>query len=184
MKRSTATIDRLIALLVGGCALIGGLLVLGWWAEIGFVRTIFAHADQSWYRLAPIQSWWPWLLGVVAVSAVVLGMWLLLGNIRSVRTPSLELPGSGPGGVLAINPAQIANVAAAALSDHDGISASASATREDGVPMLNITLTARPDISLDQLRRLAYATATDITGATEGTRLATRFYVRYQSVER
>lgn len=183
MNRGVAGLDRLISAIIGLVLLAGGLLVIGWWADIAVVRTLFTHADPGWYARAPEQGWWSWALFVATVAGLVLGAWLLLANLRPNRAGDVELPVDGAVGTATVGATTLANAVATSLAEHPEIASTrGNATLENGVRTLRITLSAKPDVSLEHLRRLAEPTLADIERAVEGAPVAVRFYVEFLPV--
>ena len=179
MKRSVAVLDRLVSAIIGLALLVGGLLVIGWWADIAVVRHLFAYADPSWYARAPEQGWWSWALFLATVVGLLLGSWLLLTNLRPNRAGELELPVDAEAlGTATVSTATLANAVATKLAAHPEIASTrGDATVERGVRTLRITLRAEPDVPLEHLRRVAEAALADIGRAVEDAQLAVQFYV-------
>ncbi|KAA0018944.1 hypothetical protein [Antrihabitans cavernicola] len=182
MKRSTASIDRLITALLAATLLIGGLLALAWRADIHFADRVFAHAEPRWYGDAPKETWWDWALLGASILLLLLGLWLLLANLRPNRVGAVSLHGSDSLGTLAVSPAQIGRAVATTLERKPEVhSVTSKAVVDRGQRTLRMTLTAEPTVPLDKLRRLAAESRNDIDRALEGSDVATQFYVRYLS---
>ncbi|HEY5855553.1 MAG TPA: hypothetical protein VIW24_16270 [Aldersonia sp.] len=186
MSRLVAGFDRLVVALAGLALLLGGLAIVGWCMQIGLARTVVAHTEPRWYATAPQQDWWQWALAGATVIAAVIGVLLLLANLRPNRPGTIELETRDlpEVGTATVNAAQVAAAAAAALTDHPGVlAASGTAVVDRGRRTARITLTAAPDISLDHLRRLAAETEADIAKALDGAELDTQFFVHLAPVE-
>lgn len=182
MKRSTASIDRLIALLLSASLILGGLLVIAYRAHWHFAERVFAHAEPRWYRDAPKETWWDWSLLGASILLALLGLWLLLANLRRNRVGAVALHGSDALGTLAVDPASVGNAVATTLERRPEVaSASTKSVVDRGQRTLRVTMEAEPDVPLERLRTIAADSRDDIHRALEGSDVATQFYVRYLS---
>lgn len=180
MKRSTATVDRLVTLLLSAALLIAGLLAIGWWANVHFAERVFAHTEPRWYNDAPKETWWDWALLGASILLLLLGLWLLIANLRPNRVGSVHLHGSDSLGTLDVSPSQVGNAVASSLEDRPEVhSASSTAVVDRGQRTLRVTMTAEPTVPLNRLRTLAAESRDDIDRALEGSNIATQFFVRY-----
>lgn len=181
MKRSTASIDRLIALLISAVLIVGGLLAILWKSNVHWARTVFAHAEPRWYNDAPQQAWWDWALLGATILTALLGLWLLLANLRPNRVGNVNLAGSDALGSLSASPQQIGNAVASNLERRQDVrKATAKTTVDRGQRTLRITMVADPETPLNQLRGAAAQSAQQIDDALEGSDVATQFFVEYE----
>lgn len=185
MKRRTAGIDRAVTLVLAILLIVGGTAVVGWRLDIDLARNAFAHADRQWYAGAPAEPWWDWMLASVAIGTLALGLSLLLANLRPHRAGAVPLAGTSTVGTLTVSTGKIASAAKMILAQHHDVqSATAQAVVDRGQPTLQLTLVAEPDVSIEQLRRIAAETVADFDTAIEGAELALQFYVRYLPARR
>jgi hypothetical protein len=183
MKRGLAGLDRFVSAIVGLALVVGGLLVIGWWAEVDTVRELFGYADQGWYKAAPQQNWWSWALAAATIGGLVLGGWLLLENVRPNRAGELELETGVALGTATLETGPLAEATAAILRRAPEVEeATGTAVDDRGGRTVRITITAKPDVPLEHLRRLADAAHADIVRAIECDALTTQFFVRYLPV--
>ncbi|WP_068275621.1 hypothetical protein [Aldersonia kunmingensis] len=183
MKPALAGFDRAVSAILGIALIAGGLLVIGWWAEIDPVRDLFGYADQEWYTAAPEQNWWPWALAAATLTGLALGGWLLLENVRPNRAGELELETGVEVGTATIETGPLAEATAAILSRSPEVEEATGIAIDDrGGRTVRITMTAKPDVPLEHLRRLAEEARADITRAIESDELTTQFFVRYLPV--
>ncbi|MFH5211792.1 hypothetical protein ACHIPZ_26850 [Antrihabitans sp. NCIMB 15449] len=180
MNRLIVGIDRAVLLVVALALLVLGALLLLWRGGVEIARDVFAHADRRWYQLAPQQVWWDWVIAGVAVGALILGVWLLLANLRRHRLGSVEVDGTDELGTLTVNTGQVGNAVATMIAQHPAIqSASARAIVDRGRRTLRITVVAEPDVSLDHIRRIAANSLRDVDIALAGANVVTQLFVRY-----
>jgi hypothetical protein len=183
MKPVLAGFDRAVSAILGIALIAGGLLVIGWWAEIDPVRDLFAHADQDWYAAAPEQNWWQWALAATTLAGLTLGGWLLVENVRPNRAGELELETGVEVGTATLQARPLAEATAATLRHAPEVEeATGIAVDDHGGPTVRVTITAKPDVPLEHIRRLAKEARADIATAIESDALATQFIVRYLPV--
>jgi hypothetical protein len=183
VKRGLAGLDRFVSAIAGLALVAGGLLVLGWWAEVDIVRELFGYADRDWYITAPQQDWWGWALAAAMVGGLALGGWLLLENVRPNRAGEFDLAAGVPVGTATVETGQLAEATAAILRRAPEVEeATGSAVDDRGGRTVRITITAKPDVPLEHLRQLAESARADIVRAIESEALATQFFVRYLPV--
>lgn len=183
MKSGLVGLDRVLSAVLGIALIAGGLLVVAWCAEVDIVRDLFGHADQQWYTDAPKQNWWPWALAAAAAGGMVLGGWLLLANVRPNRSGALELPTGAAVGTATVEAGKLAEATATLLRRAPEVEdAHGVAVDVRGGRTIRLTFTAKPDVPLEHLRRLAEKARTDIGRAIESDELATQFFVRYLPV--
>jgi hypothetical protein len=184
MKRTVAGLDRFVSAILGLALVVGGLLVIGWCAEITFVRDLFERADEEWYSSAPEQDWWGWALAAAMVGGIALGGWLLVANVRPNRAGDLELTTGVAIGTATVDTGQLAGAIAATLRRApEVVEANGTAVDDRGGRTVRITVTAKPDVPLEHLRRLAEDARADIARAIETDELATQFFVHYLPVD-
>lgn len=179
MRRSTSSVDRLVTAAIAIALLVAGIFTILWRLDVAIADKAIAHASPRWYALAPQQSWWDWTLGGIAIAAFVLGLWLLIANLRRSRLGAVELDGTGANGTLTCNVGQVGNAVAAMLERHPVVhSASARSELDRGRRTVRITIVTGPEASIPLVRRLAAETAADIGTALTGADVTTQVFVR------
>ena len=124
MSKSLATLDRFVVALV---ALAVGFF--GVWAIVYYLEantefpSYWAHwlsdnVNQRIWRESIDQAWFPWMLVVVAVIAMILGLWLLIANLRPHRITRVKSIGASTNeGDIKFNVADIASAVADELTE-------------------------------------------------------------------
>lgn len=183
MKRRTATVDRLLTLLLGTGLVCAGAGLIAWRRRVGFVRRWLARSDRDFYLQAPHQGWWDFALAGVAVLALLAGVWLLAANLRPNRYSTIALGNSTGHETTVVAAAQVASAVAATLARDPAITdASGIAVIDRGRPTLRFTVTADAAIPITQVRSLISVANDDIEFALGGTRIATQVFLRYLPV--
>lgn len=146
-------VDRLVT---AGVAL--ALLVAGGWL-IGY-RVNLRAARESAERVQPVVlthtaewPWWPAAVGGAGVTAVLLGLWLLLLHLR---------PAGVGGDAGTANLDRIADAVAGDVGRHPAVQGAKARTRiERGRPVMRVTVEVAPDTPTAEVRRLARRCAAD-----------------------
>lgn len=176
MTRSAVRLDRTLTLVVGLLLLGGGVALAFWWAGVlaPDTDTLAVGGADSWAS----AGWWVWALALVGVLLVVAGLSWLASHLRRVGIRSVSLPGSGEDGRLRLRLAALADaVAAAAESRLATESASGSVGSGPDAGVVEVTVTARHDASLTELRRDLAAVDAEVATATGGA-VPVRYLVR------
>ncbi|MGB3675784.1 MAG: hypothetical protein WA988_15220 [Candidatus Nanopelagicales bacterium] len=180
MRRSTSNVDRLVTAAIAIVLLGAGIFTIAWRLDVALANKAIAHASPRWYALAPQQNWWDWTIGAIAIGAFVLGMWLLLANLRRNRLNAVELDGTGANGTLTVNVGQVGKAIAVMLERHPTVQSALSKTVVDGgQSILQITVVTEPPVSLAHLRRFVVETETDLHTALGDIDVALQFFVHY-----
>jgi hypothetical protein len=182
MRRATITVDRLVTAAIAITLLAGGIFTILWRLDVAIADKAIAHASPRWYALAPQQSWWDWTIGGIAIAAFVLGLWLVLANLRRNRLNAVELDSTGNIGTLTVNVDEVGKAAAKMLEHHDAVhSASSTTVLERGQPIVRITVVSDAALSLAQVRRFAVDTEADLRTALSDIDVILQMFVRYLS---
>lgn len=188
MRRSTATVGRVLTALLGLVLLLGGGSAVLWRMHVRLARTLYAHADRQWYLTAGQQHWWSWTMAAIAVAATIGGVGLLAANLRPNRLGPIELAhdsiATQPHGASTLGSGALATAVATTIAENPVVQdASGRAVLDRGLPTLRIAITAKPDVSLEHLRRIAGEAVADIAAATDDAAIATQFFVHYLPVD-
>lgn len=147
MRRTLQVVDRLVVGVVGLVLVAGGVLALLWWQRVPLIVDAVSEIDNSRIYSAPEQSWWAWSLLIATVALAVIGLWLLLGNVRPNRLRTV-LVGTEPGvvgGIRGVSVPDVGKAAAKSLERHRQIRSTQTRAYTDGVtPILEVTVTAEP----------------------------------------
>lgn len=173
-RRRTVGYDRVATLLLGlGLLAVAATAAARWWRETG--RDPWPGVPDR-VDLAAVQqlldrSWWPWAALGAGILLVLLGFGALLLHLPRTGPPTLRLPGSGPHGRLEVDAGQLADGAAALLTDVPGVRRSAGRITRDRaglVTRLRVTLDPRTDLdALAEASDRAAAALQELTGRSD-----------------
>lgn len=167
MTRATVRLDRLVTVLVGLLLTAGGVALVLWWAGLlapDSDRLVVSGAS-SWAD----QGWWPMATGVAGLVLAVLALAWLAAHLRRVGIRAISLPGSGDEGRLRLRLDALADAVAESAESRlatEGASGSVGSGVDSG--LVEVTVTARHDASLDELRRDLAAVDDEVAAAAGG----------------
>jgi hypothetical protein len=146
MRRRLNTIDRLVVGLTGLLLVAAGVIALLRWIGVEAVVDAVADVDNDQIYSAPDQPWWDWALLVATVVLGVVGLWLLLANIRPNRLRTVTVRPTEPFvGEVDISVPDVGRAAAKSLERHRHVESTSIKSYVDGVtPVLELTVTAAP----------------------------------------
>lgn len=163
MRRTLNSMNRLVVGAVGLSSAAAGVLTLLWWQGVNTVVDAAADIDNTAIRSAADQSWWPWVLLGATVLLGLIGLWLLLGNLRPNRLKTVRVGGSSGelGGLREVSVPDVGKAAAKSLERHRHIRSTNTRTYTDGkTPILELTVTADPAVDgrdlIDVLRAVRH----------------------------
>ncbi|MFF0815760.1 hypothetical protein ACFYVR_11500 [Rhodococcus sp. NPDC003318] len=178
MRRRTSVVDRLVVLTAGCVLLAGAALALTWALGVTAARNVVHRLDRAAITAVPDQRWWPTVLAVTAVVALLAGSALLLINLRRGRTSTMPVfpgPPENTGADLSVDLGPLAHGLAAELSALDGVRTVRSTALDDrGLATLRVTVVADPSIDVADFTRNAEALARSMAAALPGAPVATQ----------
>ena len=93
MSKTLAGVDRLILALLGIV-----LIALGVWPilihfNVEFATYLAKWVDHDTWAGLPHQSWWVYALGAATIVLALLGLWLIISNLRHhlIHRPTVEV---------------------------------------------------------------------------------------------
>jgi hypothetical protein len=146
VSRLTVAVDRLCALLLGMVLVVGGAAVAIWGTDR--VQPLNSTLGLSKLQQATTESWWPWVVGLGGVAAVLVGLRWLVAHVPTRRSGPLRLPGTSRAGRLTADGGSAADAAAEAFASTPGV-ASARGTLIDDRGQLVARLVATIDSDAD-----------------------------------
>ncbi|MFD4182595.1 hypothetical protein [Rhodococcus sp. NPDC058514] len=175
MRRRTSVIDRVIALGAGLALLAAGSLALTWNMELDVAREFWRRFDRAQYAAIPAREWWPTLLGVTCVVSLVVGVTLLVINLRRGRTSTVQIGAALGDADLSVDLGPMAVGLASELSTLQGVRSVRSAAVDDrGLQTLRVTVIADPAVDLGEFTRDAEALARSMAAALPDAPVATQ----------
>ena len=153
MTRTLAFVDRLIIFLLGLLLIVGGLIPAALYWDIPYVSDFVEQFNRSMVADVPGMNWYTAALIITLALSTILGMWMILANIRNRgfnnRTIATALPGMGD---TRINVARIAQAACNHAESTELVNkASQSVAYVGDRPTATFTITANPEFSFDSI---------------------------------
>lgn len=181
MRRRTSVLDRIVAFGAGLALLAGGVVTLLWGLRVEWARALVRRFDRAELTAVPDQSWWPTALGVTAVVAFVVGVALLLVNVRRGRPETMPVFPTDDAATdvgdasLSVDLGPLASGLAGELSSLEGVrTVRQAAVDERGLATLRVTVVAEPTIDVADFTRSAEALARSMAAALPGAPVATQ----------
>lgn len=178
MKRSTVAFDRIFTFLIGLL-----LLAVAVWALLDYfnvkeAETVTERAQISdWGTLAQ-QSWYNYLLAGVAVLGVIIGLWILLANLRRNRIGRVEARAYDRSTTyIGLN--QLVDATAEALEQVPGVEQAHGYAIEDrGRQVLKITAVVEPTADELLINQAIEQAERDLRAAVPDVEFDSEFYLR------
>lgn len=185
MSKAIITVDRLLVLLA---AL--GLIFLGVWSILFYIDNPYAR-ELAEYRNSRIwlsaskQPWFDWALGAIAVVAFIIGIWLIVANLRRrrIRTVASETASTDQGQI-SFNVSHIASAVASNLESCPKVTKVNSLTAFDrGRKSMEFTIHAAADVNVTSLRSQCAQAERDIRAAVGDADIDTSYRIELDAVD-
>lgn len=186
MNRGLATVDRIIVFLVGLIALAGGL----WFAALRFdcppAKDLARRVDTQRIAEVPQQGWYLYLLIGILVVSVILGLWIIIANIRPHGFNRVRSSASAPEGTIGLTMAKIADGVGESIEHQvprvESVRQKVSVDRNR--PTVRWTINAHPGIRLEQLRAVLEQSERDFREAIRDVDVDTTYRLHVQPADR
>lgn len=184
MSKLTAFIDRFIFFLLAI-----GLIVFGLWPvlvyfDVQFAKDLALWRDpQAWQQL-PEQDWYEYLLWGVLVGSVIIGLWLIIINLRRRTFSRVDSSASDSAGNITMHIGHLAQTVTAQLeTDSDITSAKHKVSIDRKRPTIEFTIHARPEVDLNKLNDMVESSEADLRDAIEDVDIDTVYRLHLNKVE-
>ena len=153
MSKTLAFFDRLIVFLLGLLLLAAGLAPAAMYWDIPYVSDFVDRLDRSKVTDLPHYNWYETALVITAIVLFLLGLWIILANIRSRAFSNRAITVADPAhGDTVINVQKVADAACHALQLHDDIQKAECKVATVGErPTVTFTVTADPAYNLNDI---------------------------------
>lgn len=153
MTRSLAFIDRLIIFLLGLLLLLGGLIPAALYWDIPYVSDVVREFNRSMIADVPGMNWYTGALIATLILSIILGLWMILPNIRSRGFSNRTLVPEQPElGETRVNVARIAQAACTHAESTDLITkATQNVAFVGDRPTATFTITANPQFDFETI---------------------------------
>lgn len=151
MTKGLAFTDRLVVFLCGLLLLVAGLVPAALYWDIPYASDWLDQINRDAISEIPSQSWYTTALIIAAIVSFLLGLWLVLANIRSRTFSNREITAADPAhGETVINVQRVGEAACTALEQSPAIArASCKVAMVGQRPTATFTVTADPSYDLD-----------------------------------
>ncbi|PVY30089.1 hypothetical protein C7458_105336 [Williamsia muralis] len=169
MNHGPAVGHRFTVGLIGILLVAAGVAAIGWRLEIDSIRQLVSRIDLDAPQRAADGRWWPAMLAVFAIIALLWGASLVLTAVRTGKIDDIRLTGSDSGGSLTIPPKLLASSVADDLRGQRMLDrVKAVATDDRGRKLIRITVTAQPHCSYDEIAAVVEDSVESIRVAVDG----------------
>lgn len=153
MTRTLAFFDRLIIFLLGLALLLGGLIPAALYWEIPYVSDVVRDVNRSMIADVPGMNWYTTALFIALAASIILGLWLILPNIRSRGFNNRAIAPAHPDmGDTRINVARLAEAACTHAESTELVTkASQSVAYVGERPTATFTITANPEFDFETI---------------------------------
>lgn len=184
MSKLTAFIDRFIFFLLSV-----GLIVFGLWPvlvhfDVQFAKDLALWRDPQAWQALPEQDWYEYLLWGVLAGTIIIGLWLIVINLRRRTFSRVDSSASDTTGNITMHVAHIAQAVTAQLEmDTDITSAKHKVSIDRQRPTIEFTINARPEADLAKLNDMIESSETDLRDAIEDVDIDTVYLLHMNKVE-
>ena len=146
MSKKLATFDRILLGLLGII-----LIALGVWPilinfNVEFAEYLAEWVDHDTWRTLSENSWWVWVLAGASALLLIIGLWLIVVNLRHRRFNNVDSAASNEQGAISASMNAIATAVAKDLDSLDGVERVDRLVAYDRArPTLQYTVVANPD---------------------------------------
>ena len=156
MTKTLGFFDRLIVFLLGLSLIAAGLIPIAEYWDIPYLSDAAEYVDRSRLTGLSDQNDYVTALIIGAIIAAVLGLWVLLANIRSRAFSNRGIAPADPGhGETVVNVQRVAEAACTTLEHSDEIRRAASkVAMVRKRPTATFTVVANPDYPLEEAVRV------------------------------
>lgn len=156
MTKTLSFFNRLVTFLLGLLFIAAALVPIAEYWEIPYLSDGVRQLDRTRLANLPNQDWFINALIGAAVVLAILGLWVLLANIRSRAFSNREImPADPQHGETVINVQRVSEAACSALQTLEEINNASSRVAMVGQrPTATFTLTANPEYPLEDVVRV------------------------------
>lgn len=156
MTKTLSFFNRLVTFLLGLLLVAAALVPIAEYWEIPYLSDGVRQLDRPMLTTVPAESWFTNALIATAIIAAILGLWILLANIRSRAFSNREIMPADPAhGETVINVQRVSEAACEALQSLEEVNGASSRVAMVGQrPTATFTVTANPEYPLEDMVRV------------------------------
>ncbi|WP_276923117.1 alkaline shock response membrane anchor protein AmaP [Corynebacterium pyruviciproducens] len=165
-------------------ALVGALLI-GLHFNNEYAQYVTEWADQDAWRTLTDSPWYPWLLGLLGVVALLIGLWLILSNFTRKTINKVPSSASNQDGNISLALGRVADAVAESFEDIPFVENAGATVKEfRDRPVMDVTITADPRVNSVLIRERIEQANLDLREAIRDVDVDTRFRVHMQQIQR
>ena len=183
MSKKLAGVDRTILAILGIV-----FIALGTWPilihfNVEFATYLAKWVDHDTWAGLPEQSWWVYALAAATVVLALVGLWLIIANLRHNRFNTVHSDASNEDGAIKTSMTAIAGAVADTLSNVEGVEKVSRLVAYDrGRPTLQYEVLADPDTPLLRIKDAIEVNDRDFRAAFPDADLDTTYKVHFTKV--
>lgn len=183
MSRKLATFDRILLGLLGIV-----LIALGVWPilihfNVEFAKYLALWVDHDAWKSLADNDWWVWALAGGSALLLILGLWIVVANLRHRRFNYVESASSNDKGSITTSMNAIAGAVAQDLDGVKGVDHVERLVAYDRArPTLQYTVTANPDTPVERLTGAVETNERDFRAAFPDADLDTIYKLQFSKV--
>lgn len=184
MSKKLAAFDRI---LLGLLCII--LIALGVWPilikfNVEFAEYLAEWVDHDTWRTLSDNTWWVWALAGASTLLLIIGLWLVVVNLRQRRFNTVESAASNEQGAISASMNAIASAVAKDLDSLSGVERVDRLVAYDRArPTLQYTVVANPDTPLERLINAVETNERDFRDAFPDADLDTSYKLHFTKVK-
>ncbi|MBV7292746.1 alkaline shock response membrane anchor protein AmaP [Corynebacterium sp. TAE3-ERU16] len=183
MSHGLAFVDRLLVFIVGLALTFLGLWSIGLFLDVPEARRVTSYADQGMWANAPDLGWYDWALVGVLVGGIIIGLWLVIANLRRRSISVVNSASSTDMGDINFNLGTLAEAVADSLEDTHGVSKVRKRVVVDrGLTTIEFTVDAASDCSVPGIRTAVEQAERDLRDAIGPSDAATSYRIHIDRV--
>ena len=183
MSKTLAGVDRLILALLGIV-----LIALGVWPilihfNVEFATYLAKWVDHDTWACLPEQSWWVYALAAATVVMALVGLWLIIANLRQRRFNTVHSDASNEDGSIKTSMNAIAGAVADTLATVDGVEKVSRLVAYDRArPTLQYEILADPETPILRIKDAIEVNDQDFRAAFPDADVDTTYKVHFTKV--
>lgn len=185
MSKKLAGLDRFLVFLFAAVLVALGAWLTALWAGCAPAQNLLDRFDHDAVAAFPDSRWYTLTLVAVLILGVVLGLWLIIANLRAHRFARTASPASNKAGTIELDLNRLAGAIDDALEAEPRVErVRHRAALDRSRPTITWTVTADPNVDLPRLRTVVEETERDFRDAVSGVDVLTRYRIHLEPVER
>lgn len=185
MSKKLAGLDRFLVFLFAVVFLALGLWLVALWGGCPPAEELLNRFDHDAVAAFPDSRWYTLTLVAVLILGVILGLWLIIANLRAHRFSRSPSPASNRAGTIELDLNRLAGAIDDALEEQPRVQrVRHRAALDRSRPTITWTLVADPNVDLPTLRQTVEATERDFRDAVGEVDVDTRYRIHLEPVDR